>query len=282
MESDAKRLIRCAYGGDADGLRALLEEGCDANAKDSVGWFGLYQACCGGDDDDHISCARVLLDRGAAVDLVTPAGETSLMAAAFRGHARVARLLVSRGADVGVKATDGAWRGKTAAECARDGRKHKIIIQESDLKAVLAALDAPREVEAALPPKAPTPPPQPAKPQPAKPQPAKAKPAPPQPPAKKTAAPAASAPPVVTPPPPAAVVTPPPPPAAGDPFDGAAAAGEAAARSALDRGVDVAEAATLAGRAAALAGRGSGLSIADAAAASQRASQAVLREARGD
>jgi len=96
MESDAKRLIRCAYGGDADGLRALLEEGCDANAKDSVGWFGLYQACCGGDDDDHISCARVLLDRGAAVDLVTPSGETSLMAAAFRGHARVARLSLRR------------------------------------------------------------------------------------------------------------------------------------------------------------------------------------------
>ena len=84
---DAKRLISAAYKGDVAGLRALLAEGCDANATDSVGWFALHQAACGGDDAKNVEAATVLLDHGASVDLLTPQGETAVMAAAFRGHA---------------------------------------------------------------------------------------------------------------------------------------------------------------------------------------------------
>ncbi|KAH8096177.1 hypothetical protein JL720_3530 [Aureococcus anophagefferens] len=215
---DAKRLISAAYKGDAAGLRALLAEGCDANATDSVGWFALHQAACGGDDAKNVEAATVLLDHGASVDLLTPQGETAVMAAAFRGHARVAKLLVERGADVSRKASDGPWSGKCVADIATEGCRYKVI-DVAALRAVLAALEAtppppPRRRRPAPPQAPPAPTPATAKPVAAKPpKPAAAKPpkpaaaTPPKPAAAKPPKPARRRSPPPTPPPPAAAPT---------------------------------------------------------------------------
>jgi len=265
---DAKRLISAAYKGDVAGLRALLAEGCDANATDSVGWFALHQAACGGDDAKNVEAATVLLDHGASVDLLTPQGETAVMAAAFRGHARVAKLLVERGADVSRKASDGPWSGKCVADIASEGCRYKVI-DVAALRAVLAALEAtpppPPRDGAAEPPAPPRAPPAPT--------PATAKPAAAKPPKPAAAAPTRAA--ILAPRPSAPVDD------GRDPAEAAAAAGEAAAREALDRGEELAAAATTAGRAAALEARRRGRSIAEAARASQRASAAVLRSGEG-
>ena len=280
---DAKRLISAAYKGDATGLRALLAEGCDANATDSVGWFALHQAACGGDDAKNVEAATVLLDHGASVDLLTPQGETAVMAAAFRGHARVAKLLVERGADVSRKASDGPWSGKCVADIATEGCRYKVI-DVAALRAVLAALEAtpppPPRDGAAEPPAPPQAPPAPT--------PATAKPVaakPPKPAAKPPKPAAATPPPAAAAAPTRAAILAPRPSApvddGRDPVEAAAAAGEAAAREALDRGEELAAAATSAGRAAALEARRRGRSIAEAARASQRASAAVLRSGEG-
>ena len=265
---DAKRLISAAYKGDVAGLRALLAEGCDANATDSVGWFALHQAACGGDDAKNVEAATVLLDHGASVDLLTPQGETAVMAAAFRGHARVAKLLVERGADVSRKASDGPWSGKCVADIASEGCRYKVI-DVAALRAVLAALEAtpppPPRDGAAEPPAPPRAPPAPT--------PATAKPAAAKPPKPAAAAPTRAA--ILAPRPSAPVDD------GRDPAEAAAAAGEAVAREALDRGEELAAAATTAGRAAALEARRRGRSIAEAARASQRASAAVLRSGEG-
>ena len=279
---DAKRLISAAYKGDAASLDALLAEGCDANATDSVGWFALHQAACGGDDAKNVEAATVLLDHGASVDFLTPQGETAVMAAAFRGHARVAKLLVERGADVSRKASDGPWSGKCVADIASEGCRYKVI-DVAALRAVLAALEAtpppPPRDGAAEPPAPPRAPPAPT--------PATAKPVaakPPKPAAAKPPKPAAAKPPAAAAPKRAAILAPRPSAPVDDgrdPVEAAAAAGEAAAREALDRGEELAAAATTAGRAAALEARRRGRSIAEAARASQRASAAVLRSGEG-
>ena len=52
--------------------------------------------------------AKLLLDKGAAVDAVKKDGWTALMWAANKGHAAVARLLLDKGAAVDAAEEDGS------------------------------------------------------------------------------------------------------------------------------------------------------------------------------
>ncbi|MFA6287194.1 MAG: ankyrin repeat domain-containing protein [Opitutaceae bacterium] len=149
-----RSLHEAAACGDAAEVRRLLDGGADANMPSSVGWGGgggvsvLHENLMGRHADletvkvllDHganinarwpnvwnivaLHCAaanpgqteilRLLLDRGADIDIQNDTGSTPLMFAADRGNADRVRLLLARGADTDIRSRSG-----TAAERAR-------------------------------------------------------------------------------------------------------------------------------------------------------------------
>jgi hypothetical protein len=66
---------------------------------------------------------RLLLDKGADVNAVTPSGWNSLMGAARRGHLEVVRTLLANGAD----AAHADYRNHTAADLARIGGYPEVV-----------------------------------------------------------------------------------------------------------------------------------------------------------
>jgi ankyrin repeat protein len=67
------------------------------------GWTPLHYACTNG----HIEIATFLLDKGAAVDALSPNETTPLMMAIRAGNIQLARLLLDRGADIRLRNQQG-------------------------------------------------------------------------------------------------------------------------------------------------------------------------------
>lgn len=91
---------------DIEAVKKLLAEGADINELTEVGGAGtvtpLFMAT--GYNDD---IAKLLIAKGADVNIKTGRGVTPLMKACTWGKEEVARLLVSKGADVNAKSNDG-------------------------------------------------------------------------------------------------------------------------------------------------------------------------------
>ena len=67
------------------------------------GWTPLHYACTNG----HYDIALFLLDKGAAVDALSPNETTPLMMAIRAGNIQLARLLLDRGADIRIRNQQG-------------------------------------------------------------------------------------------------------------------------------------------------------------------------------
>jgi ankyrin repeat protein len=113
----------CARGGDADGLRALLDLGLPPDVRNEKGDSLLMLASYHG----HAAAVRLLLERGADPDLASDRGQTPLAGAAFKGDAGTAALLLDGGA-----AVDGA--------AGPDGRTPLMFAAMFDRLEVLALL----------------------------------------------------------------------------------------------------------------------------------------------
>ena len=102
----AGELFDKVIGNDIASVKKLLAEGADINELTEVGGVGtatpLFIACSYYDD-----MAKLLIAKGADVNIKTAKGDTPLMAACGSGKEEVARLLVSKGADVNAKSNDG-------------------------------------------------------------------------------------------------------------------------------------------------------------------------------
>jgi ankyrin repeat protein len=80
-------------------VRLLLDRGADVNLAVAGDGAPLIMAARGG----HLAIVQLLLDRGATVDLVVPSDENALIQASGTGHLDVVRLLVAHGADVNTR-----------------------------------------------------------------------------------------------------------------------------------------------------------------------------------
>jgi ankyrin repeat protein len=102
-----------AISGDAKLLIKLLDAGGDPNAAGMDGETLLMTVARGG----HVEAARVLLERGAAVDAREQwHGQTALMWAAAHGHAEMVRLLLAHGADVNARSNHEQWERQVTSE----------------------------------------------------------------------------------------------------------------------------------------------------------------------
>lgn len=84
--------------------RVLLERGADVNLPDPAGWTPLIHAVYFGADEELIN---LLLDRGARINAQNDRGVTALYLAAGTGREEQVRLLLQRGADPGLTTRSG-------------------------------------------------------------------------------------------------------------------------------------------------------------------------------
>lgn len=104
-------LHRLVASGDIDRLKAALEGGADANARDGTGWTPLMRAA----DKGHALLVPMLLKAGADANLRAPDGATALLMATLGGHAEIIAALMKARADHSIKGP----QGKTAVDVAR-------------------------------------------------------------------------------------------------------------------------------------------------------------------
>ena len=75
----------------------------------------------------HIDVMRLLLERGAEMDMTESYGNTALMFACYEGHIDAARLLLGRGADITRAATSGPGHGMDALALAKHAKRAAVV-----------------------------------------------------------------------------------------------------------------------------------------------------------
>lgn len=100
----SEQLIEAIRAGDAGRLKALLDQGGDANSRDAYGATALMLAAHAG----RLDLVNLLLAAGAEVDAKDELGWTALMKACYndledRGYPEVVARLIEAGADPNAK-----------------------------------------------------------------------------------------------------------------------------------------------------------------------------------
>ena len=127
----AEPLIDAAKQGDADAVRYLLADGADVNAAQGDGMTALHWAADGG----HADVADLLLSAGAEVEAKTRVGSyTPLHLAARSGHRPVAKALLDAGADPHVTTTNSGVTALHLAAAAVDGAGAVYALLRSDVE----------------------------------------------------------------------------------------------------------------------------------------------------
>jgi len=109
-------LMMAAFKRDGDTVRALLDKGAKVNQP---GWTALHYAAASGD----AAIAQLLIERGAQVNALSPrpsGAVTPLMMAAREGQDGIVRLLLAKGANAGVKNTEGFTAAQLAKQAGHD------------------------------------------------------------------------------------------------------------------------------------------------------------------
>jgi ankyrin repeat protein len=112
-------LVYAAARGHAPIVRRLLDAGVPVDARHAHGLTALMWAAGHTNDvpeGDGLATVRLLLERGASLELADDRGRTALLIAAERGHLRIVELLLEAGADPRVRDRQGLGLAELAAE----------------------------------------------------------------------------------------------------------------------------------------------------------------------
>jgi len=112
-------LMIAALRGEVDFVRRLLERGAQVNRD---GWTPLHYAASGPGGE----IVALLLDRGAAIEALSPNRTTPLMMAAGYGAIDAADLLLRRGADPKARNDAGLNAAEFAARAGRDALQRRL------------------------------------------------------------------------------------------------------------------------------------------------------------
>jgi ankyrin repeat protein len=115
-------LVMLAMSGSVDGVRDLLDQGVNVNAKDH---FIGCTALVGAAQYDKADVVQLLLARGADINALGY-GFTALTMAALNGNADVVRILIDKGADVNKKDEMGDTPLMKANKVLREGHRTGI------------------------------------------------------------------------------------------------------------------------------------------------------------
>ena len=97
-------LMMASTNGRTEVVKLLLDKGAEVNLKNNYGITALFMASANG----HTEIVKLLLDKGAEVNVKnTDDGVTALFMASANGHTGIVKLLLDKGADVNVKNTYG-------------------------------------------------------------------------------------------------------------------------------------------------------------------------------
>jgi hypothetical protein len=108
--------------------QSLLNHGADINVQDDVDKYTVLVYALGGGNAEFV---RMLLERGAVIDVRGNLSTTALHWAAISGQIEVVRLLLEHGADAHVRDKD----GQSPAEYGLRGGHHEIVELLSDCDA---------------------------------------------------------------------------------------------------------------------------------------------------
>ena len=117
--------VNLAMSGDVDGVRSLLDQGVDVNAKDSHGNTALTGAIMSYHqvpDRNYMEVVQLLLARGADINEIGRLGYTPLISAEIGGEADIVRILIDKGANVNKKGHSGGTALMDANEKLEKGR----------------------------------------------------------------------------------------------------------------------------------------------------------------
>ena len=129
-----------AWFAHADVVRLLLDRGAEVNVKDNAGLTPLHYAA----KDVYVDVIMLLLNRGADVNAKDNDGWTPLHDATWEGHADVAVVLLDRGAQVNGKNNNGwtplhyaAWYGHVDVATLLLGRGAEVNCKDNKGKTPL-------------------------------------------------------------------------------------------------------------------------------------------------
>ena len=138
-----------ARGGDEQAVTAWLDEGGgeDARCAERCGGTLLMTAALGGQE----AMLRMLLQRGASINLQNSNGYTALMIAALNGHTPIAQALLDAKADASLQATGGItalmlaehYKHAATAQLLRQHAKQQAVEEEAAVAHATAAAPTP-------------------------------------------------------------------------------------------------------------------------------------------
>lgn len=127
-KKDNEKLVEAAFYGDLQKVRSLMEKGANIDYRHNS-WTALLFAAQNG----HKEVVKVLLAKGAKIDVQAKDGVTALIQACQDGHAEIVQALLDHGAQIDIQKDDGWTALMVAAQNGFEGIVKALLASGADI-----------------------------------------------------------------------------------------------------------------------------------------------------